>query len=344
MISRVARGAILGLALFGCCGCLQPAVTISTRDFDQPLAVSSDGAHVWITDASNDSVAELNQSTGALVRIIRLGAPTPYPPSAISSNGNWVWISYHNGTSVTELNAKTGAIVRTIPASPHPGAVIDLSVVGDRLWVPNLAPSSVTEFDASTGKIIRVESARYLKIGLLTLYVAGDDAHIWVMGPPLTELNALTGARVRAIGGSGDASLFQVSKTEGGPHAIADDGVHVWVTNQFKDSVVEIDARTGRVVRVIEGPKGHPTTYFDSPVGIASDRSHVWVTSIGNNSVAELNAKTGALIKVLRTQSFDFRFPIGVSTDGMHVWIANNTGDSVTELNARTGALIRVIR
>lgn len=333
MKARVGAAMVVVLAVLGLVGCQRQASVVSLRSFDHPGAIALDGAHVWIADNSDDSVTEISETTGAVIRIIRLGGPTPYGPFAVSSNGSRVWVAYDNGFTLTEINAVTGEIVKTIPSSRKPGHTLDLAEIGSRLWLPNFIPSSVTEFNADTGTIVRILGARKYN----PYYVAADISHVWVLGPPLAELSAKSGGVVREIGG-GNSPIFDL------PRAIADDGSRVWVSNYLSNSVVEIDARTGRVVRIIGGHRQHDGTLFSTPVGISSDRIHVWVTNAGNNSVTELNASTGALIQLLSGSRYDFDLPSGVSSDGMHVWIANNSGNTVTELDARTGALVRIDR
>jgi YVTN family beta-propeller protein len=38
--------------------------------FDLPNALSSDGTHVWVANEGNNTVTELDASTGALVQVI----------------------------------------------------------------------------------------------------------------------------------------------------------------------------------------------------------------------------------------------------------------------------------
>jgi DNA-binding beta-propeller fold protein YncE len=79
------------------------------------------------------------------------------------------------------------------------------------------------------------------------------------------------------------------------PASIASVGTHVWVANYSAESVTELDARTGRMVKVISG-SGYE---FKSPFAIAADGTHVWVANIDGYSVTELSARTGHLIKVI---------------------------------------------
>ena len=71
-----------------------------------------------------------------------------------------------------------------------------------------------------------------------------------------------------------------------GPDAITSGGTHVWVANANGDSVTELSASTGALVKVIRG-----SSYgFDYPSGITSDGTHVWVANYWGNSVTEFSA------------------------------------------------------
>lgn len=82
------------------------------------------------------------------------------------------------------------------------------------------------------------------------------------------------------------------------PVSIASDGVHVWVVNLDGESVTELRARTGGLVKVISGSRYR----FGDVVAIASDGTHAWVANYGygsHYSVTELSARTGRLVKVI---------------------------------------------
>ena len=66
--------------------------------------------------------------------------------------------------------------------------------------------------------------------------------------------------------------------------AVSSDGTHVWAANGGGNSVTELDAATGALVRVITGTKYR----FNGPYGISSDGTHVWVANESGDSVTEL--------------------------------------------------------
>ena len=82
------------------------------------------------------------------------------------------------------------------------------------------------------------------------------------------------------------------------PTAITTDNLgHVWVTNNQANSVTELNAKDGSLVKVIQGANYK----FNYPYAITTDNlGHVWVTNNDANSVTELNAKDGSLVQVVK--------------------------------------------
>jgi YVTN family beta-propeller protein len=115
------------------------------------------------------------------------------------------------------------------------------------------------------------------------------------------------------------------------PQGISSDGTDVWVTNEFSNSVSEIQASTGAVINTI-AVGGYPQ-------GISSDGTDVWVANSNSNSVSEIQASTGTVINTISVGGN----PQGVSSDGTDVWVANYTSNSVTEIQASTGTVINTI-
>jgi hypothetical protein len=127
-----------------------------------------------------------------------------------------------------------------------------------------------------------------------------------------------------------------------GPTRVADDGTHVWVANSGEDltggdSVTELNASDGSLVRVLQGG----SFGFNVPYGIAVYGAHVWVTNVDGDSVTELNASDGSLVRVLFGGNYGFDQPSDISAGDGRVWVGNQ--NSVTVLNASDGSLVRVL-
>jgi len=71
-----------------------------------------DGNDVWVANWYGNSVIELSETTGALMKVISGSSYGFDYPRAITSDGTHVWVANWYGNSVTELSASTGALVK----------------------------------------------------------------------------------------------------------------------------------------------------------------------------------------------------------------------------------------
>jgi hypothetical protein len=277
--------------------------------FTEPLAIAVDRSHVWVANVFGNSVTELDARTGSVIRVIDARADDFKTPIAIAVTHSHVWVvndgvkgNLRGTGSITELKASTGKLVRVITVAAarldNPAAI---AVSGSHVWVTNLETSSE--------------------------------------GGSVTDLNEADGSIAQVVGGLDD--YFD------GPVAVAAQGNDVWIVsngakNYYGDgrgvgSVTELDATTGRVIRIIT-PQMAP---FDEPTAIAISGSHVWVANLDYSSIVELNASNGSLVRLIRANSLNQ--PLSMAIDGKHVWVANFFGNSVTELKKSNGAVVRVI-
>jgi hypothetical protein len=310
------------------------SLAVATDGLVSPLAVSSDGIHVWVANTGGNSVTELNAPTGALVAVLHASNEKFDGPSAISSDGTDVWVANAAGNSVTELRTSDGSLVRVLSNGRYkfddPSAI---SSDGTDVWVANLNGNPLTEIAAATGDLVKVLTSTKDAFDGPSA-VDADGTHVWVAdeyGNSVTELDAGSGTLVRVIRAAAD----DIS----GPDGISSDRTHVWVSNFESNSVTELKAANGTLTRVVTGDG------LSQPESLDSDGTSVWVTTY-NDSVTVLKASTGALVAVLDDDAnpgYDFAVPVGVSSDGTDAWVTNYDGNSVTEMGAPTGALVRVI-
>jgi hypothetical protein len=324
--------------------------------FNQPVAVSSDGTHVWVANDGTDSVSELDAATGALVQVISGPSYGFAQPDAVSSDGTHVWVANLNpryGNSVTELNAATGALVQVISGANEFDAPQAIAVDGTHVWVlnnytdygnPANSNWSVVELDAATGALLHVTPIQGAHIATQgsDMDLTSDGTHAWVatwgywVGQTdhpgfITEIDASTGAVTRVINEANIDPNFL------GAGAISASGGYVWVSGDTE--VAKINAATGTTVQVIP-----LSSYgYGNALGyISAIGGKVWMTV--DTNLIELDASTGALLaEVPDLVDLPLRDYPKLSADGTHVWVVNTGRDSVAEVSASTGALVQVI-
>jgi outer membrane protein assembly factor BamB len=113
-------------------------------------------------------------------------------------------------------------------------------------------------------------------------------------------------------------------------------GADVFVADQADNSVTEVDAANGRLVRVVAG-RG-----LDAPDGIAVESGNVWVADSASNAATEINAATGAAISTYSDSGGPYGFgqPSTVIGAQGNVYVMTPFGTSpmVTKVSATTGA------
>src|SRR5215475_4376901 len=139
----------------------KPLTLPASYGFDGPNALAIGGGHVWVANVPGNSIIELKQSSGKLIRQFSTGygLASPY---ALLIHGKHLWVANSASNSVTEIGANSGRLLRTISGRPYrfrnPYA---LAVSAGRLFVANAAGNSVTVLNAATGAWIATLKAGF---------------------------------------------------------------------------------------------------------------------------------------------------------------------------------------
>lgn len=132
-----------------------------------------------------------------------------------------------------------------------------------------------------------------------------------------------------------------------GPSALASNGTDVWVANGAGNSVTELDATTGGVLRVLSAPRYG----FQTPSAITYEASRLWVANeFGGprhvGSVTEISAKTGGLIRVVWGKRYGLHDPLAIAAGAGRIWVSSSVSGvrptSLTELDGSTGSLVKL--
>ena len=319
------------------------AAQIQRSAFNGPTGIAICGSHVWVTNASGNSLTELNAVNGERVQVMDGPASEFYEPMGITANGTDLWVANLSGNSVREINCGSGTSVRNI-SSGSLNAPVAIAVGGAKVWVAsqahqndskgNIIPnsSSVNAFSAKAGSLDEAIAGTNANGFNGSSGVSVSGAKVWVTnanGNSVSELDAKTGHVIRVVGQSAGAFNW--------PMGVASNGAYVWVENLEGNSLTQIDESTGSVLRVVTGDG------LDGPDSICFLGNEIWVTNLYGNSVTELNARNGDLIRVINSKSDGFSAPMGITGRGASIWVTNQWSNTVTELVASSGSLERIL-
>ena len=229
-------------------------------DLSQPEALAVVGPHLFVASddqatGSPGSMSEINISTGALVRVI--DAPKygfEEPVGMVADNGD-LFVANRGasgpaghptrGYSITELSASTGALVRVIGGPRYELQPWSVTSVGPYIFVANLPTDSVTEVKASNGALVRVISGpRYEFDRPRALVGDGDDIVVGNTALGIALVNTITGGIVQESRARPTSSMAPTRWSR---------AVVTYTLPTRGNSLTELDASTGALVRVITG-------------------------------------------------------------------------------------------
>ncbi len=331
------------------------AGAVAAPEFDAPSGLAYGGGHLWVTNQANNSLTEVNPSTGAWIKTITNRADGLDQPAAIIDVGADLFV-VNGGGSVTELLAQNGSLVGKASGPTYgfdnPVAV---AVAGTQLYVLNAGqpaaspavPGSITVIDAGTRSLLGIISGPMFSFddpaALTTwhhdVFVADEAANA------VTEIHTTTNSLVKVITDPGLSAPDGIAAAQG----------HVWVADSGSSAATEIDAATTTVLGTFDDSDG--AYGFDDPSVSIANKSNVFIaTPFGTSPmVTRLSASTGAPKWYMCNTNGPYYFSdlSAFAFVGDHLWVASRSGannphpdaatGSLTELYATSGALITTL-
>lgn len=313
-------------------------------NFDMPDAVALSGNDLFVTNYGNNSVTEMDASTGAFVASISGAQYGFHKPSAIVAVGKNLWITNTSGDSVTEITAAGGAFVRKVSGGvkfPHP---IAIATNGSSYVFVLSQGDVVTRLSTATGDPSGRASGSTFSFNEPTA-IAAVNSDLFVTnsgGDSVTEIDLSTMKLVSVL--SGGTYDFMM------PTGIAKHNNDLWITNELGSTVTELAASTDGTVQVVPNTSGYlptpgPITYGDGYVFAASPPG-------GSPMITQIVPTNPASLPWMMCNTngpYTFSNPQALVVFGSDLWVVNEggaggpTGNSLTEMDADSGALIQVV-
>jgi YVTN family beta-propeller protein len=259
----------------------------------RPVAVAIGHGSVWVANADDGTVSRIDQDRHELIRTIGIGAPA----IDLAVTGNAVWVANGSDGTVSRIDPGTDAVVATIDLRGsselvwNPAYAVDAD--DDSVWIA-AGPRHVLRIDPTTN-----EPSAIIDVGHVPVGLALGEGALWVVTTAeralRIELHTNAATVEVAVGDpvgltAGEHAVWAsdlrgqiwrinpdtatVSQTtpvgRGLVGLCATDGL-LFAANNADGTVVQIDARDGRVVGIV--PVGH------APTDVASlDGKAVWVS------------------------------------------------------------------
>ena len=342
------------------------------------LAVSNDGARLFVLCEGTDEVVVADARTGATGRRIKVG----HVPKgmSLSRDGRRLYVANSWSDTVSEIDTASLEIARELPGGFEPNAAVS---DGRTLFVANRISNDVSVVDLESGR----ETKRLLGgRGASYLALSPDGSRVYSTHlypnlkpgdhPPESEITVIDAARQVVVDRyplPDAAGVFHVSLSPDGRLGIA---ANMRPKNMIPLAHVEHGWVIGNALSLfgedigdepVQVPLDELGRYFTPPfaVAIAPDKKIAYVSTTGSDSVTVIDL--AALIGFVRktpvaerrqlandlSASANYvaaRIPVGkgpkglaLSPDGTRLFVANRMGDSVSVIDTAARRVISEI-
>lgn len=288
-----------------------PTVTVGASPVG--VAVSPDGAHVYVANYSLGTVSVIDTATNTVSTISVGGNPIEL---ALSPDGTRLYVTKPNVNAVIVVDTASGTLVKTIAVGSKPYGVA-VSPDGERVYVANYGGSglgSVSQIDAATNMVtatITVEKGPY------GVAVTPDGERVYVtnaISDTVSVIGTATNTVLKTIAvGNQDAGV-----------AVSPDGKHVYVSNEASSKVSVIDTATNTVSKTITVGRQ------PSAVAVSPDGTRVYITNDASNpgSMSVIDTATNTVLVTIPVETNPDG--VAVSPDGTRVYVTNEGSGTVS--------------
>lgn len=242
-----------------------------------PYAVEVAFGKVWVATFEKDFIVRVDPKTRKVIDRIKVDNR----PFGMAAGYGYMWVTSIRNQSISRLDPETGERVgRRIKLS---GIPYQAAPGGGYMWVTNIRDGSIDRIDPQTGELVDT-----VKTGSFPAAITAGGRHMWVV-------NVRGDGAEGTVGTTGSGSMKPPSGTvwrldmKSGrkvgptigvpirPQAIAADDENVWVVSVDGDTLLRIDAKTGKRDKLPILIGNAPTDVAVVPDG--TQAGDVWVTN-----------------------------------------------------------------
>jgi YVTN family beta-propeller protein len=320
----------LALALAGCSLPLtpltQPDPTATPEPAVIPLPPQLADYHIFVTDLSNGTLAELGKRTYHVSKSIH--------GLALSNDGHTLYVSDVSGNQLIAYGLMPGGqlvpIYHSAPVGVQPVHMVETLDASD-VYVTNFGAANVSVVDTATWTTTTTIDVPARPHGII-LSPDGRFAYVSCYGgAAIAVIETTSATRVATIQLPVGAQPYGI--------ALSQDGAYLYVSDNFTGRLFVIDTARRAVLTSVQVGE-HPALIARSP-----DGTTLYVANGGSRSVSVLDLiKTPAHPKVRATVQVDgYPHGIAVSPDGRYVVVADTIGQDLAVIDATSDTLLTTI-
>ena len=287
-----------------------------------------DPPRVYVPDSESNSVDEIDQRTGRIVRHFATGQqPQHVTPS-------WdlrtLWVTNDRGNSLTPIDPRTGSPGRPVPvADPY------------NLYFTADGRRAIVVAEARRELDFRAPHSMRLRHTLKVPQCPGVDHMDYTADGRTALVSCEFGARMLVVDLVHERAGRTIPLRPGAmPQDVklSPDGRVFYVADMMSNGVWLIDARTWRVLRL------QPTGAGAHGLYPSRDGRLLYVSNRGEGSISVLSFRTRRPIAKWRLPGGGSPDMGGVSADGRVLWLTGRYNAELYAISTRTGRLLHRIR
>ncbi len=345
-------------------------VITSTLDFDEPIAISPDGAKAAVSLQNASAIVDL--ATGVASASVNTASvnrmlSTPDGQYALAVGFVGSLISYSTGASVNSLNNSVSTYVGAMAPSGHRAAMIANHNAEDMLVVDVNGAAGFLEANVSSGPPPDADATRNVAISLdgkraVTTNILSHNASVIdvATGSVLAVVPvgtrpagvAITPDRSKAVVTNLDSTFASVIdlttfsstpvaiSTRGCQVAISPDGHYAYVLVATADGVWRIDLTTNTVAGAKLATADVGNTFFlfmpESGLTLSHDGKTLAVCGSFTNQVTVIDTASWSVAATVSVGTFPFRAVF--APDDSALYVSNDNSNSVSVLKHPGGA------
>lgn len=305
------------------------ATDVSAK-FNRPMAVTSDGANLYVADYLNNAIRKIVIASGFVTTIAAVDANNVAAsfnlPSGITTDGTSLYVADSGNFTIRQIALSTGVVTTLAGAVGTSGSI-----------------------DADIGTNARFNALNGITTDGTSLYVTDSNNTIRRIVISSGAVSTLAGAP----GTAGSTDGAQAAARFNQPARITCDGPNLYVTDFGNNTIRKIALKDGTVSTIAGkvGPGGAAGSHADSadtglnarfnqPNGITTDGTNLYVTDSYDNTVRQIvlsptTVSSGTVTTIAGTSSAiggltdatgtaaSFNTPIDITTDGTSLFIAD---------------------
>lgn len=268
---------------------------------NDPVGVDGGSGSVWVANANDGTVSQINPLSGRVVRTVAVGGHD----RTVGVGDGAVWAVSDDKHQLVRIDPADGKVTGRAGILPFAEGV---AFTSGSVWVPSGSKNVVERINPRT---LAIEAT--IPVGVQPLRLASGFGSVWVgngEGGSLARISVATGSVTNTI---------RIGPQTGGGVAVAFG--YVWVSSYGLGEVVRVNPATDEITGTVKVGK--------DPLGLTAAAGLMWAADSANNTLVGIAPKSLKIVARLNACAF----PQTVTAYSGYLWATCTNARSVLRVS-----------